>query len=141
MDEMVEELRHPSPVRSATLLLLLAENSGHGYELIERLKEVGVPQRRAASVYRDLNRLENEGLVTSFWATSQTRGPARRVYELTASGHQALRDCAEAAIDLGRTLVDYVSRCENVSHSRPRRVRVTPKQARSSKRGSPSQER
>jgi PadR family transcriptional regulator PadR len=136
-DDIVEEFRHPSSVRIATLLLLVAESPGHGYELVERLKELGFPQRRTGSVYRDLNRLEDEGLVTSSWATAQTRGPARRVYEVTASGRRTLRACAGAALELQRTLVDYISRYKNVAHSRRRPLRATGKRVRTTRRSGP----
>ena len=93
----------PEPLREAVapqshqdlvvgcLLLLLAEQRGHGYELHERigqmmpLWEVG-----AGNLYRELRRMDADGVVASVWEASQTRGPARRVYEITAAGRRAL---------------------------------------------------
>jgi poly-beta-hydroxybutyrate-responsive repressor len=72
------------------LLLLLAEAPAHGYELIERLRPFGFDLSDPASIYRTLRLLENEGQVTSEWELS-TRGPARRVYSITADGHDMLQ--------------------------------------------------
>jgi poly-beta-hydroxybutyrate-responsive repressor len=124
MDETDEQLRHPNVLVGPLLLLLLAEAPGHGYELIDRLRTAGF-ENRAGSLYRELRRLEDEGLVTSYWEASQTRGPARRVYELTNDGRRALRACAASAEDLHRTLSDYVERCAAVArqgHPRGRRT-------------------
>jgi poly-beta-hydroxybutyrate-responsive repressor len=85
------------------LLLLLAESSAHGYELIDRLKPFGFEINDPASVYKTLRQMETEGLVTSTWELS-TRGPARRVYELTSDG----RDLLEAwsiTLDQNRTIL------------------------------------
>ncbi len=122
MDETDEHLRHPNVLVGPLLLLLLAEEPGHGYDLIERLRSSGF-ENRAGSLYRELRRLEDAGLVTSFWEASQTRGPARRVYELTIEGRRALRACAESAEDLNRTLADYVERCAVVARPGRRRGR------------------
>ena len=71
------------------LLLLLAESSAHGYELIDRLRPFGFEINDPASVYKSLRQMEAEGLVTSTWELS-SRGPARRVYELTSDGRDLL---------------------------------------------------
>ena len=122
MEETEEQLRHPNVLLGPLLLLLLAEEPGHGYDLIERLRSFGF-ENRAGSLYRELRRLEEGGLVTSYWEASQTRGPARRVYELTFDGRRALRACATSAEDLTRTLSDYVERCAVVARPVRRRSR------------------
>lgn len=114
MDEIVEQLRLPNVMVAPFLLLLLAESPGHGYELVERLKEVGFTEGRAGSLYRELRRLEDEGLVTSHWEASQTRGPARRVYELTTRGRRSLRACIAGAEGLTRTLAEFTDRAASV---------------------------
>ena len=57
----------PRALVSPVLLVLLAESPGHGYELVERLKAFGFGGARTGSCYRELRRLENQDLVTSFW--------------------------------------------------------------------------
>jgi PadR family transcriptional regulator PadR len=71
------------------LLLLLAEAPAHGYELMERLVPFGLELNDPATIYKTLRGMEQEGLVTSAWELS-TRGPARRVYELTDEGRELL---------------------------------------------------
>ena len=72
------------------LLLLLAEAPAHGYELLERLRPFGFDLSDPATVYKTLRLLENDGHVTSEWELS-TRGPARRVYSITADGQEMLQ--------------------------------------------------
>ena len=73
------------------ILLLLAEQRSHGYELQERIKQL-MPlwEVSAGNLYRELRRMDTDGLVVSVWEASQTRGPARRVYEITNAGRRAL---------------------------------------------------
>ena len=71
------------------LLLLLAEAPAHGYELIDRLRPFGFELGDPATVYKTLRQMQTDGLVTSSWETS-SRGPARRVYELTSDGSDLL---------------------------------------------------
>ena len=72
------------------LLLELARQPAHGYELLENLdKDDKMVAADSGNVYRMLRSLEDEGLVRSSWDTSGS-GPARRVYELTEEGHASL---------------------------------------------------
>lgn len=71
------------------LLLQLAENPSHGYELLEVLDEKDLPTPDPSTLYRALNQFEEEGLVISTWDTQGT-GPARRVYQLTDRGREHL---------------------------------------------------
>ena len=69
------------------LLLMLAEQPSHGYELIERLNGsgLGVNSPDPGQVYRTLRRLEELGAIVSQWETGGT-GPARRLYQVTPEG-------------------------------------------------------
>ena len=67
------------------LLLLLAESSTHGYDLLEQLAELGLPRADSSAVYRALRHLNRDGLVESWWEES-TSGPARRCYRITDAG-------------------------------------------------------
>jgi PadR family transcriptional regulator PadR len=69
------------------LLLLLRSEVGHGYELLEELKQFGFHQNPvdSSTVYRTLRNLVERRLVASIWDTSGT-GPARRLYRLTEQG-------------------------------------------------------
>ena len=90
------------------LLLLVLEQPGYGYDLVARLKPLGIHDD-AASVYRALRLLEHEGAVTSAWRTSET-GPARRVYELTEMGEAILRQWVDALEDTSRSLARWLDR-------------------------------
>lgn len=80
----------------ACLLLLLTEKPTYGYELLESISRFGVElsNQDVGSIYRILRRLEDEGKVRSQWDTDKG-GPARRLYEVTPEGKQALDNWAE----------------------------------------------
>jgi PadR family transcriptional regulator PadR len=72
------------------LLLLLAEGTSHGYELMEQVRALGLARVDAAGVYRCLRAMDERGLLSSRWQPSTT-GPARRTYALTRQGEEQLR--------------------------------------------------
>jgi poly-beta-hydroxybutyrate-responsive repressor len=89
----------------AALLLLLREQPAHGYDLLERLPSVlGDGRVDVGNLYRVLRRLEEQGLVSSEWDES-VPGPAKRTYELTAAGGEALERWA-AALAETRSRID-----------------------------------
>ena len=71
------------------LLLLVAEQPSHGYDLLERLDDLGFRGSDAGGLYRALRAMEQEGLVRSAWSQSEF-GPPRRTYELTDEGQDWL---------------------------------------------------
>jgi len=76
------------------LLLLLARNPAHGYELMERLaQDEGIPDVDPGMLYRTLRQVEEDGLVKSSWDT-EGKGPARRLYEVTPEGVEYLHTWA-----------------------------------------------
>ena len=79
------------------LLLLLREGAAHGYELLERLRGLGLDytEQDVGYVYRTLRAMENAGLISSEWDTAGC-GPAKRVYVLTDQGQAELANWAEA---------------------------------------------
>jgi len=74
-----------------SILLSLKQNSSYGYEIIGALQRFGFIQGTAppGMIYRHLRQLEADGLVTSHWET-QGSGPAKRIYEITDEGNEAL---------------------------------------------------
>lgn len=87
------EVLHPARalhLRSSLLLLLIAEEPRHGYELMERLAGLGF-ERDPGGLYRSLRAMEREGLVGSEWELSGS-GPGRRRYHITPLGYQRLED-------------------------------------------------
>ena len=76
-------------VLSLLLLQLLAERESYGYEVVQRLHELGLADVLEGTVYPALARLEREGRVSSRLVASNT-GPARKYYRPTPGGYQAL---------------------------------------------------
>ncbi|GIJ30202.1 hypothetical protein Vqi01_53640 [Micromonospora qiuiae] len=72
------------------LLLLVFERPGHGYDLIDRLRALGLADVEPGHVYRVLRGLERDRSLVSVWETAGA-GPARRCYRLTAKGRDDLR--------------------------------------------------
>lgn len=79
------------------LLLLLRQQESHGYELLERLRGLGLDytDQEVGYVYRTLRAMEREGLIGSEWDTTGS-GPAKRVYTITPQGVAMLEEWAEA---------------------------------------------
>lgn len=83
METSDQDIRRPSSLPPACLLLLLGEREGHGYDLVERLGCFGFDwSGKPGPTYSELRKLEEAGLVASAWDMGE-RGPARRVYRLT----------------------------------------------------------
>jgi poly-beta-hydroxybutyrate-responsive repressor len=94
------------------LLLLLRERPLHGYELLERVPELGVEGRiDIGNLYRLLRTLEQEGLVSSEWS-DELPGPAKRTYELTDDGRRVLDTWAEALGRAQTTIAEFLKRYE-----------------------------
>ena len=90
------------------LLLLLKEQPGYGYDLVARLKKLGIDDD-TASVYRALRTLEEKHAVASYWHTSSA-GPARHVYRLTPVGEDQLQAAVKAAVDMHGAIQRYFRR-------------------------------
>lgn len=73
------------------LLLLLYDEIGYGYGLVEQLASFGFSEDdlNVSTLYRTLRKMEHEGLVTSLWEEGG-QGPKRRVYEITRNGKNEL---------------------------------------------------
>ena len=107
-------IARPRPLIVAHLLLLLAEQPRHGYELAESLRLWEFQGITTSTVYRELARLEEDGLVRSFWQSSQARGPARHMYELTDAGRADLAGCADDVRLLKSHLDEFLARFSSV---------------------------
>lgn len=74
------------------ILLLLCRNKSYGYELIDNLKKGLVEtDPDPGIVYRMLRKFERDALVVSEWIEND-RGPAKRLYMITARGKKTLKD-------------------------------------------------
>ncbi|MHC4867425.1 MAG: PadR family transcriptional regulator, partial [Planctomycetota bacterium] len=70
-------------------LNLLGHGRSHGYEMVRTLKRIRRLKISEGSIYPILARLQADGLVTSFVATSPD-GPPRRYFRLTELGQETL---------------------------------------------------
>lgn len=91
------------------LLLLLAEGTSHGYELLDQMVELGIDRSDPGRVYRCLRAMDEEGLVHSAWEPSAV-GPARRTYTVTDEGREWLHVLAGSVADVSRALTAYQGR-------------------------------
>lgn len=92
---------HSSPIKSKShkmerflevcLLLLLYDNVGYGYGLVEELSYFGFSEEElnVSTLYRTLRNMEKEKLVESFWEEGG-QGPKRRVYRISEDGKAEL---------------------------------------------------
>src|SRR4051794_40271978 len=74
---------------SLLLLHLLAEQESYGYEIVQRLHEIGLSGVLEGTVYPALARLEREGRLSTRLVASNA-GPARKYYRPTPDGYAAL---------------------------------------------------
>jgi len=96
----------------AALLLLLRERRAHGYDLLDRLPELTGDERvDVGNLYRVLRSLEEQGLVSSEWDESLP-GPAKRTYELTDAGGEALDRWAASLADTRANIDRFLDRYE-----------------------------
>ena len=91
-------------VLSPLLLRLVAERESYGYELVQRLHQLGLTGIADGTVYPALARLEREGRVTTRLVWSRS-GPARKYYRPTEAGYAALASGATG----WRALADIVT--------------------------------
>jgi PadR family transcriptional regulator, regulatory protein PadR len=82
--------RLPKNLMTPWILLLLKQWSAHGYLLLSQLQATGFPGIDHATLYRELRNMEAAGLISSTWAT-ESSGPAKRIYQITAAGEEMLR--------------------------------------------------
>ncbi len=86
------------------ILLAISTQRAHGYFIERYLRSLGLAQVEMTTLYRTLRQLEKDGLVRSAWE-AQARGPARRVYTLTESGHAWL-DAGAGFLERYRRAID-----------------------------------
>ena len=96
------------------LLLLLAEGTSHGYELLDQIAALGLDRVDPGGLYRCLRAMDEEGLVRSSWEPSAS-GPARRTYELTDEGREWLHVVAGSLAEVSRSLASYRRRYQRIA--------------------------
>lgn len=122
----------PAPrdfLRPSTLLLLRLQPA-HGYDLIERLRELGM----SGVDYPFLRGLEEEGFLRSSWAPASGVGPARRIYRLTSKGTKQLQKDVQVLGEVMELLNVFFGHYDELlarlERSKARRRRETPQRGR-----------
>lgn len=105
----VTDVGFPKNYLRPCLLLLLAEGTSHGYDLIAQLAAFGLDKADAGGVYRCLRSMDEDGLVRSTWEPSST-GPARRSYQVTEDGLACLLEVEESVAAVARGLGAFLLR-------------------------------
>jgi PadR family transcriptional regulator PadR len=96
-------------VLSLLLLSLLAERESYGYELVQRLHEIGLTGIADGTVYPALARLERETRVSARLVSSRS-GPARKYYRPTEAGYTALAEGIAGWRSLAEVVTPVLSR-------------------------------
>jgi PadR family transcriptional regulator PadR len=96
-------------VLSLLLLHVLAERESYGYEVVQRLHEIGLSDIAPGTVYPALSRLERERRLTARLVASN-EGPARKYYRPTAAGYRALSEGAAQWASLAGLVSGQLSR-------------------------------
>lgn len=94
------------------LLLMIGEAPSYGYDLLERLREMGFKQVDPGLLYRSLRAMEQEGLLVSGWMNSEV-GPPRRTYQLSEEGQDWLHAWAGSVRQTERIIGVFLGRYEN----------------------------
>lgn len=72
-------------------LAVLADEPAHGYAVAQRLQAAGLGPVKGGTLYPVLNRLEEDGALTSHWREGDG-GPGRKVFTLTDQGRARLAE-------------------------------------------------
>jgi PadR family transcriptional regulator, regulatory protein PadR len=104
-------------VEPVVLLLLKRKGHSYGYDLAGDLQEHALTDAEIerGALYRTLRQLEENGNVASEWDT-ETGGPARRVYTLTAMGEQHLEEWVTVLDHVSKSMTRFVKEARKSLH-------------------------
>lgn len=79
------------------ILAQLSRQDSYGYQINKSLAAItqGVVEMKEATLYTAFRRLENAGLIHSYWGNEQS-GARRRYYGITDDGHTKLSNDLQA---------------------------------------------
>lgn len=97
-------------LNEAGILAALIERPHHGYSMIRRLNEMGVPTPPATGgTYRRLTQLEARGLVGSEWELPD-KGPAKRTFHITDKGRDYFMNRVSPELRKTRNTIEGILR-------------------------------
>ncbi|ARK03389.1 PadR family transcriptional regulator [Cellulosimicrobium sp. TH-20] len=103
------------------LAVVATHGPTYGYAITQSLADAGLGTVKGGTLYPLLQRLEDDGLVTTSWHQGE-RGPSRRYYAVTDQGRVALADATsrwDAMTTAATTLVAGVSGAPSPDRPRP----------------------
>ena len=77
------------------VLAVVTQEETYGYAIAQRLRAAGLGAIKGGTLYPVLNRLEQDGLVTSSWREG-AGGPGRKFFAVTPRGADHLADRTRA---------------------------------------------
>ncbi len=89
------------------LLAAIRRSESYGYELVQRIRDAGIERVAEPSVYGTLRRLESQRLIRSRMVPSR-QGPARRYYDLTAAGRDALEQMISSWTEIAKAVDNLI---------------------------------
>ncbi len=97
------------------LLVFLKKESTHGYQLINKLAELGVKHENyeIGYIYKTLRTMEKDGFISSLWNT-EAKGAAKRIYTITKEGEAQLKRWIISIKQLRKSLKSLLDMCQDV---------------------------
>ncbi|MCH1624031.1 PadR family transcriptional regulator [Ferdinandcohnia quinoae] len=89
------------------VLAVIEKETVYGYELSQKLQEVGLDDVSEGTIYPVLLRLQKNGLIRGEMRPSDA-GPNRKYYFLTAEGHEALTIITEEWKQISKPVNDLL---------------------------------
>jgi PadR family transcriptional regulator PadR len=90
-------------VLGPSVLAVLDDEDGYGYDVVRRLRSKGLDHIGDASVYGTLRRLYDSGYLSSYVVPSAS-GPNRKYYAVTKRGRKELKSSRKRWAQFSRTL-------------------------------------
>jgi PadR family transcriptional regulator PadR len=107
----VERTQTLKGVLPVLVLAVLAEGETYGYDVHRQLRRRGIDGVGDASVYGTLQRLYEDGYVSSYLAES-TAGPSRRYYALSSAGRNHLKLSIESWREFSEAVTQLLDSAE-----------------------------
>ena len=101
-------------VLDLTVLSVVDDEDGYGYDVLRRLRAGGLTEVGDASVYGTLRRLYAAGALTSYVVPSE-EGPHRKYYGITPAGRDQLRQQTKEWRSFSDTVTSILDRTGGAS--------------------------
>ena len=94
---------------SSLILLILEKEPGHGYKIGKAIEErsLGVWSPPSSTLYTVLNGMKEKGLIRCI--EQEDDGRAKKVYEITSKGREALRLMLERVMSLKGAVISFIA--------------------------------